>query len=78
VFIAEGTHEDPANSLTDALVEVRRVGGPPAPEPSAVAAQVAPAAEGLSEAPASAPLDIPPTTGGHTTTGGSTQEGHGR
>jgi NADH-quinone oxidoreductase subunit G len=78
VFIAEGTHEDPANALTDALVEVRRVGGPPAPEPNAVAAQVAPAAEGLAEAPASAPMDIPPTTGGHTTTGGSTQEGHGR
>ena len=41
-------------------------------------AQVAPAAEGLSEAPASAPLDIPPTSGGEKTVGGSTQEGHGR
>jgi NADH-quinone oxidoreductase subunit G len=42
------------------MVEVRRVGGPLAPEPSAVPAQVTPAAEGLSEMPPSAPLDIPP------------------
>jgi NADH-quinone oxidoreductase subunit G len=60
VFLAEGTHEQPANALTSAMVEVRRVGGPEAPEPSAVAAQVAPAAEGLSEMRPSAPLDIPP------------------
>jgi NADH-quinone oxidoreductase subunit G len=60
VFLAEGTHDQPANALTAPMVEVRRVGGPAAPEPSAVAAQVAPAAEGLSEMPASAPLDIPP------------------
>jgi NADH-quinone oxidoreductase subunit G len=60
VFLAEGTHEQPANALTEAMVEIRRVGAPSAPEPSAVAAQVAPAAEGLSEMPPSAPLDIPP------------------
>jgi NADH-quinone oxidoreductase subunit G len=39
---------------------VRRVAGPPAPEPSGVPVQVAPAAEGLSEMPPSAPLTIPP------------------
>jgi NADH-quinone oxidoreductase subunit G len=33
VFIAEGTHEEPANALTDSLVEVRRVGGPAAQLP---------------------------------------------
>ncbi|MGH2946439.1 MAG: NADH-quinone oxidoreductase subunit NuoG, partial [Solirubrobacteraceae bacterium] len=49
VFLAEGTREDPANALTDALVEVRRVGGPAEPEPSSVPAQVTPAAEGLAE-----------------------------
>jgi NADH-quinone oxidoreductase subunit G len=63
VFIAEGTREDPANALTEALVEVRRVGGPAPTEATAVPVQVAPAAEGLSEAPASAPLDIPPGGG---------------
>jgi NADH-quinone oxidoreductase subunit G len=61
VFLAEGTAEEPANALTAAMVEVRRIGGPAEPEPSAVAAQVAPAAEGLSEMPPSAPLDLPPT-----------------
>jgi NADH-quinone oxidoreductase subunit G len=60
VFLAAGTHDQPANVLTDPMVEVRRVGGPLAPEPSAVPAQVTPAAEGLSEMPPSAPLDIPP------------------
>jgi NADH-quinone oxidoreductase subunit G len=60
VFIAEGTHEQPANALTESLVEVRRVAGPAEPEPSAVPAQVAPAVEGLAEAPPSAPLPIPP------------------
>jgi NADH-quinone oxidoreductase subunit G len=61
VFIAEGTHEQPANALTESLVEVRRVAGPAEPEPSAVPAQVAPAAEGLAEMPPSAPLPLPPT-----------------
>ena len=60
VFLAEGTHEQPANALTEPLVEIRRVGGPAAAEPSAVPAQVAPAAEGLAEMPPSAPLPIPP------------------
>ncbi len=58
VFLAEGTHEQPANVLTEPLVQVRRVGGP-STEASAVAAQVAPSAEGLSEMPPSAPLDLP-------------------
>ncbi|HET8756920.1 MAG TPA: molybdopterin-dependent oxidoreductase, partial [Solirubrobacteraceae bacterium] len=60
VFLAEGVRDDPANALTEALVDVHRVGGPATPEPSAVPAQVAPAAEGLSEMPQSAPLNIPP------------------
>ncbi len=58
VFLAEGTHEQPVNALTEPMVEVRRV-GTTEPEASAVAAQVAPAAEGLSEMPPSAPLDLP-------------------
>jgi NADH-quinone oxidoreductase subunit G len=60
VFLAEGTHDQPANALTEPMVEVRRLGGPAAPEASAVATQVAPAAEGLAEMPPSAPLDLPP------------------
>src|SRR3954470_9451298 len=62
IFVAEGTHEDSANRLTSPLAEVRRVGGPSS-ERTAVAAQVVPAVEGLAEAPASAPLPIPPTAG---------------
>jgi NADH-quinone oxidoreductase subunit G len=77
VFLVEGTHEQPANVLTDALVEVRRVGGPDGAAPSATPAVLAPAGEGFGEAPASAPMDIPDTgDGGHI--GGSTQEGQGR
>jgi NADH-quinone oxidoreductase subunit G len=68
VFLAEGTRDEPANALTDALVEIRRIGGPET-EPSAVPVQVAPAAEGLAEAQPSAPLEIPPT--------GPGQSGHG-
>jgi NADH-quinone oxidoreductase subunit G len=60
VFIAEGTQEEPANVLTDAVVEVRRVGGPAAPEPTAVGVLSTPAGEGPGEMPPSAPLDIPP------------------
>ena len=61
VFLAEATQEDSANALTEPLVRLQRVGGArPAHEPSAVPAQVAPSAEGLSEMPASAPLPIPP------------------
>ena len=48
--------------LTDALVEIVRVGGPDL-QPGAVAVQVTPAVEGLAEAPPSAPLEIPPTDG---------------
>ncbi len=59
VFLAAGTHEEPANVLTEAMVQVRRVGGAVGSEPSAVPAQIAPAAEGLSEMPPSAPLDLP-------------------
>jgi NADH-quinone oxidoreductase subunit G len=60
VFMAEATHEDPANLLTDALVRVERVGGPAPSEPSAAPAQVAPAVEGFAEMPPSAPLPQPP------------------
>jgi anaerobic selenocysteine-containing dehydrogenase len=60
VFVAAGVNEEPANRLTEPLVAVRRVGGPATPEPSAVPAQVAPAAEGLAEMAPSAPLPIPP------------------
>jgi NADH-quinone oxidoreductase subunit G len=69
VFIADGTHDQPSNLLTEALVEVRRIGAEPR-EPSAVAAQVQPAAEGLAEAPASAPLSIPPVSPERSTGGG--------
>jgi NADH-quinone oxidoreductase subunit G len=60
VFLAEGVVDEPVNALTEPLVEVHRVAGPAAPEPSGVPVQVAPAAEGLSEMPPSAPLPIPP------------------
>jgi hypothetical protein len=69
VFLAEGTQEQPANVLTDGLVEIRRVGGEPVGA-SAAAAQSQPAAEGLAEAPASAPLPIPPVTPDSATAGG--------
>jgi NADH-quinone oxidoreductase subunit G len=63
VFLAEGTHEQPANVLTDALVEVRRVGGPAGGDGSALPAQLQPAVEGLAETPESAPIMSPPGTG---------------
>jgi NADH-quinone oxidoreductase subunit G len=72
VFLAEGTEEQPANVLTDPLVEVRRVGTAKV-EPLGVPAQVQPAVEGLAEPPASAPMDIPPTAGGRGTIGGGDQ-----
>jgi NADH-quinone oxidoreductase subunit G len=56
VFIAAGTHDEPANVLTEAMVEVRRIGGPEPHEASAAAAISTPAAEGLAEAPSSAPV----------------------
>jgi NADH-quinone oxidoreductase subunit G len=71
VFLSEATHEEPSNLLTERLVEIRRVGGDALPHPSAIPAQLQPAAEGLAEAPASAPLDIPPVGPGTTTAGGS-------
>ncbi len=46
VFLVEGTSEDPANALTEPFVEVRRVAGPEAPEPSAVGVLSTPAGEG--------------------------------
>ncbi len=67
VFIAEGTPDQPSNVLTDALVQIVRIAGPDL-QPGAVAVQVAPAVEGLAEAPPSAGLEIPPTNG---------QSGHG-
>jgi NADH-quinone oxidoreductase subunit G len=63
VFLAEGTHEQPANLLTEPLVEVRRVGGPEGADRSAVAAQLQPAVEGLAETPESAPIMPPAGTG---------------
>jgi NADH-quinone oxidoreductase subunit G len=60
VFIAEGVHDEPANALTGAFVSIERAGGPAVPEPTAVPAQVSPAAEGLAEMPPSAPLPQPP------------------
>jgi NADH-quinone oxidoreductase subunit G len=67
VFLADGTPEEAANLLTEALVEIQRVGGPEA-DASAAAAQVEPAAD-VAEARPSAPLAIPPT--------GPSQSGHG-
>jgi hypothetical protein len=58
--VAEGTHADPANALTERTVEVRRTGGAPELHDPALAVQVAPGIEGRSEMPPSAPLDIPP------------------
>jgi NADH-quinone oxidoreductase subunit G len=77
VFLAAGTHDQPANALASGLVEVRRVGGTATNGArvggDSLPAQVTPAAEGLAEAPASAPMDIPPTTGGLETTGGGSE-----
>ena len=63
VFLLEGMHEESANVLTEPLVRVRRVRGG-APQPEATPALLTPAGEGQAEAPASAPLDIPPTGDG--------------
>jgi NADH-quinone oxidoreductase subunit G len=68
VFLADGMPENAANQLTEALVEIERVGGADGGA-SAVPAQVAPATEGLAEARPSAGLPIPPT--------GPSQSGHG-
>jgi NADH-quinone oxidoreductase subunit G len=60
VFLMEGTHDQPANLLTEPLVAVRRVGGAAERAP-AEPVIVTPAGEGQAEAPPSAALDIPPT-----------------
>jgi NADH-quinone oxidoreductase subunit G len=62
VFILEGTEDEPANLLTEPLAKLRRVGtGAELPEAAPVI--VTPAGEGHGEARASAPLNIPPTSG---------------
>jgi NADH-quinone oxidoreductase subunit G len=55
VFLVEGAADEPANALTATLVEVRRA-GPAERAPSAMPAIEQPAAEGLVEPPASAPV----------------------
>ncbi|HET6550051.1 MAG TPA: molybdopterin-dependent oxidoreductase, partial [Solirubrobacter sp.] len=57
VFIAEGTHTDGANTLTERVVDVRRI-GPGGEQPLPI--QTQPAVEGFAEMPPSAPLPIPP------------------
>jgi NADH-quinone oxidoreductase subunit G len=65
VFMAEGTRTDSANTLTEPLVEVRRVGGAAAPRPDGTPVVHAPAGgDGLAEMGQSAPLESPPGTGG--------------
>ena len=64
VFLADGT-PDGANVLTEALVEIARVGGPD--RRSRHASRPSPPAAGA-EMPPSAPLAIPPT--------GTSQSGH--
>jgi len=59
VFLLAGTHEQPANVLTEPLVQVRRVGGD-ASVPAAAGVLETPAGEGQAEAPPSAGLEIPP------------------
>jgi NADH-quinone oxidoreductase subunit G len=60
VFLAEGTRENNVNVLAaGALVDIERI-GPGSTEPTAIAAQMQPAVEGLAEMPPSAPLPIPP------------------
>ena len=68
VFLAEGTHEDAANVLTDAARGDRAASAARPSGAGAAAAQVAPAGEGRAEMPPSAPLPIPPT--------GPSQSGH--
>jgi NADH-quinone oxidoreductase subunit G len=69
VFLAEGTHDSPANALTERTVAVRRVGSGPGVD-GVGAIQAVGATEGHAEMPPSAPLDIPPVAGGHATAGG--------
>ena len=69
MFLADGTPEQPSNLLTEALVEIERVGGPELSRVGRGGRRSRPAVEGLAEAPPSAPLEIPPT--------GPSQSGHG-
>ena len=63
VFMAEGARSESANVLTEPLVEIRRVGGPSAAEPSAQAIISTPAGgDGFAELGQSAPLETPPGT----------------
>ena len=55
----EGTRDQPANALTEPVVEVRRVGGVAAQAPGTTA-MLTPAVEGFAEAPPSAPVEMPP------------------
>ena len=59
VFLLEGTRDQPANLLTEPLVNVRRVGGAAAQSPG-TAAVLTPAVEGFAEPPQSAPIEMPP------------------
>jgi NADH-quinone oxidoreductase subunit G len=77
VFLVEGTHDEPANALSEPLVQVRRAAEGDGALPAGTPVIVTPAGEGMAEAPASAPMDIPPTRG-DSEIGGSTQEGQGR
>jgi NADH-quinone oxidoreductase subunit G len=62
VFLVEGTTDWPANRLDVPAAEVKRL-STNGHDPSAVAALVTPAVEGLPEALPSAALDLPPTPG---------------
>ena len=62
VFLADGTPQDAANLLTEAAVEIARVGGPENGTPAGSTT------EGAAEMLPSAPLTIPPT--------GPSQSGH--
>jgi hypothetical protein len=63
--------------LPELLFRCPRSAGDEAPLPAGTPVIVTPAGEGMAEAPASAPMDIPPTRG-DSEIGGSTQEGQGR
>ncbi len=61
VFVLAGTRSEPANVLTEPLVEVRRVGGAASTVPSGQPVIHQPAAEGLTEPRSSAPVSPPGT-----------------
>ncbi|MDP9385502.1 MAG: molybdopterin-dependent oxidoreductase, partial [Actinomycetota bacterium] len=62
VFVVEGTAGDPANALTEPLVEVRRVGGATSEIPTGANVIHQPAAEGHAEMLNLAPPESPPGT----------------